>query len=147
MPSVTRTARETVEELIRAAVSAAPGDMADCYAPQVVIEMPFAPPGLFPPRVEATREELRARFAAGTAVRRYRGLANVAVHETADPEVVVAEYEIQGEMTATGEPFSVSFAMVVTVRGGHIVHSRDYTDPIAGARITGRLPELIAALS
>jgi ketosteroid isomerase-like protein len=71
----------------------------------------------------------------------------VAVHETADPEVVVAEYEIQGEMTATGEPFSVSFAMVVTVRGGHIVHSRDYTDPIAGARITGRLPELIAALS
>ena len=39
MPSATRSARETVEQFLRATVSAAPGDMADCYAPEVVIEM------------------------------------------------------------------------------------------------------------
>jgi ketosteroid isomerase-like protein len=34
-------------------------------------------------------------------------------------------------MTATGQPFSLRFAMVITVRDGQIVHSRDYSDPIA----------------
>ena len=69
------------------------------------------------------------------------------IHETADPEVVVAEYQLGGEMTATSQAFSLRFAMVVTVRHGYIVHTRDYSDPIAGARALGRLPELISALS
>jgi uncharacterized protein len=36
--------------------------------------------------------------------------------------------------------------MVITVRDGQIVYSRDYTDPITGARLLGKLPELLAAL-
>jgi uncharacterized protein len=147
MPAATRSSRETVNQLLRAAVSAAPGDMADCYAPEVVIEMPFAVDALYPSRIETTREELRARFQAGIASRRYKSLGDVTIHETADPEVIVAEYELHGEMTATGEAFSVRFAMVITIRGGYIVHSRDYTDPIAGARLLGRLPGLVSALS
>jgi hypothetical protein len=39
------------------------------------------------------------------------------------------------------------FLMVITVRDGRIVHSRDYSDPIAGTRILGKLPELLAALA
>jgi len=50
MPSATRSPRQTVEQLLRAAVGPAPGDMADCYAPEVVIEMPFAVDALYPPR-------------------------------------------------------------------------------------------------
>jgi uncharacterized protein len=146
MPAA-RSARETAEQLMRAAVSATPGDMADCYAPKVVIEMPFAVEALFPPRIETTREQLRARFQAGTALRRYKTLSNVTLHETANPEVVIAEYELQGEMTGSGAPFSLRFAMVLTIRDGHIVHSRDYSDPVAGARVLGRVAELISALS
>ena len=147
MPAATRSSRETAEQLLRAAVSDTPGDMADCYAPEVVIEMPFAVAALYPSRIETTREELRARFQAGAASRRYKGLTDVTIHETADPEVIIAEYELHGEMTATGQPFSARFAMVITVRDGHIVHSRDYSDPIAGARLLGRLPQLVSALS
>ena len=147
MPPATRSARETIEQFLRATVSATPGDMADCYADEVVIEMPFAVDALYPPRITATREQLRARFQAGPAVRRYTSLSNVTVHETADPEVIIAEYELHGEMTATGAPFSVRYAMVITVRGGYIVRSRDYTDPIAGARLLGRLPELLESLA
>ena len=147
MPAATRTSREIAEQLLRAAVSDTPGDMADCYAPEVVIEMPFAVDALYPSRIETTREELRARFQAGAASRRYKDLTNVTIHETADPEVIIAEYELHGEMTATGEPFSARFAMIITVRDGHIVHSRDYRDPIAGARLLGRLPQLVSALS
>lgn len=147
MPAATRSPRETVEQLMRAAVSPTPGDMADCYAPEVVIEMPFAVSALYPSRAETTREELRARFQAGTGLRRYQGLHNVTIHETANPEVIVAEYELRGEMTGTGEAFSLRFVMIITVRDGYIAHSRDYSDPIAGARLLGRVPELIAALS
>jgi uncharacterized protein len=35
---------------------------------------------------------------------------------------------------------------VMTVRGGVIVHSRDYTNPITGARLLGKLPELLSEL-
>ena len=69
------------------------------------------------------------------------------VHETAEPGVVIAEYGLDGELTGTAEPFSLRFVMVMTIRDGQIVHTRDYTDPIAGARALGRLPQLLAALT
>jgi len=147
MSAVTASPRETAERFLNAAIGADPGDMADCYAPSFVIELPFAVPGLFPGRIENTREELRARLRAGAASRRYERLGDVVIHETADPGVVIVEYELHGAFTETGEPFSMRFVMVLTVRDGQIVHSRDYSNPVVGARVIGRLPELIAALS
>ena len=147
MPATTASPRETAERFLRAAIGADPGDMADCYAPSFVIELPFAVAGLFPERVETTREELRARLRAGAATRRYKRLGNVVIHETTDPGVVIVEYELHGEFTETAEPFSMRFLMVLTVRDGQIVHSRDYSNPIVGARVIGRMPELIASLN
>jgi uncharacterized protein len=140
------TPRRTVERFLAAVISPSPGDIADCYAERVVIEMPFAS-GIAPERTETTREELRARFAAGAAARRYTALRDVRVHETADPGVIVLEYRIDGTRLADGGQFTMGFAMVLTFRGGLIAHSRDYTDPIAGARALGRLPELAATLA
>jgi ketosteroid isomerase-like protein len=139
--------RVTVQRFLDVTISGHPGELADFYAPSVVIEMPFAAKALYPARIETTREQLRQRFAAGASVRRYTGLDNVRIHETTDPETVIAEYELHGVMLGTGEPFRLSFAMVLTIRDGLIVHSRDYTDPIAGARLLGRVPELVAELS
>jgi uncharacterized protein len=135
-----------VERLLAAAVSERPEDMADCYADHVVIEMPFSP-GLYPPRLETTRTELRDRYGAHRTVRTYERLSDVRIHETADPEVIIAEYTLHGHMVASGRSFAMPFVMVITVRDGEIVHSRDYSDPIAGARLLGRLPELISALA
>ena len=138
--------RRTVERFLAAVVSPSPGDIADCYAERVVIEMPFAS-GIAPERTETTREELRARFAAGATARRYTALRDVRVHETADPDVIVLEYRIEGTRLADGRQFTMGFAMVLTFRGGLIAHSRDYTDPIAGARALGRLADLAATLT
>ena len=146
MPASTASSRQTAERLLQAAISSEPGDMADCYAPSVVIEMPFAVAPLYPERIETTREELRVRFSAGAAVRRYERLSDVVIHETADPEVVIAEYELHGVLLATTEPFSQRFVMVLTIRDGVIVHSRDYANPVTGARLLGRVPELMDAL-
>ena len=140
------SARQTIERFLEAAVGPAPGDMADCYAERFVIEMPFAG-GLAPERSELTREEFRARVTAGLAVRRYTRAVDVRIHETADPEVVVVEYRLEGRKVADASPFSLAFVMVVTVRDGLIVHSRDYSNPIDGARLLGRLPQLVAILS
>jgi ketosteroid isomerase-like protein len=120
--------------------------MADCYADRVIIEMPFAA-GLTPERLENTREEIRQRFAAGAAARRYTAIRDVRVHETADPDVLVIEYTIDGTRIADGGRFTMRFVMVLTFRNGLIAHARDYTDPIAGARALGRLPELVARLT
>jgi ketosteroid isomerase-like protein len=143
----TASPRQTAERLLRAMLSPDPGDIADCYAPAVVIEMPFAVAPLYPARIETTREELRARFRAGAAIRRYQRLSDVVIHDTADPGVVIAEYQLHGELIQAAEPFSQRFVMVMTVRDGQIAHSRDYTNPITGARLLGKLPDLLAALS
>lgn len=144
MPAI--SPHQTVDRFLRAAASGHPEDMADCYGSDVVIEMPFSAAALYPARIETTREELRARFKAGAGVRTYERLANVVIHETADPEVIITEYDLHGRLVETGEPFVLSFLMVITVRDGQIVHSRDYTDPVQGAKALGRLPELLAAL-
>lgn len=137
--------RETVARFLAAVVSPTPGDMADCYADRVIIEMPFAA-GLTPERLENTREEIRQRFAAGAAARRYTAVRDIHVHDTANPDVLVIEYTLDGTRIADGGRFTMRFVMVLTFRDGLIVHARDYTDPIAGARALGRLPELAAKL-
>lgn len=140
------SARSTAEQFLRAAVSEDPGDLADSYADEVVIEMPFAPTALYPSRTTTTREELRARFRAGARLRRYDSVTGVRIHETADPRVVVVEYDLHGHMVDGGGTFTLAFAMVMTVEDDRIVHTRDYADPVAGARALGRLPELLDAL-
>ena len=67
------------------------------------------------------------------------------VFYTTDPEVIVAEFEYQGTVVDTGEPFSLPCIFVVRVRDGHIVASRDYIDYLASARALGQLDELVAA--
>lgn len=99
MPA-TASPRWAAERLLHATLSPDPGEIADCYAPGVVIEMPFAAAALYPSRIETTREELRAQFRAGAAVRRYQRLSDVFIHDTADPEVVITEYQLHGELIA-----------------------------------------------
>jgi uncharacterized protein len=107
---------------------------ADLYARDGVLELPFVPPGM--PRRLRGREEIRGFLrAAGRRARRAgRRIARydpVVVHETADPEVIVAEFDLHGEVAGTGETYRLSFVQVLRVRGGEIVSMRDYFDPRA----------------
>ncbi|GAA3649298.1 nuclear transport factor 2 family protein [Nonomuraea antimicrobica] len=142
----TPTAHEVVERFLSAALDPAGGNLADLYGASVVIEMPFAPPGI-PQRSETSGEELRTRFQAGAGAREYQKIDSVVIHQTADPEVVIVEYDVHGKVVATGKQFVLSYICVMTIRDGKIVHSRDYTNPITGARALGMLPQLIELLS
>jgi uncharacterized protein len=96
----------------------------ELYAPEAVVEMPFALTG--PVRIVG-RDEVRRHFVmngqAGLSLR----ADCVRVHETTDPEVVIAEFDYDGT-TSTGRTFRVSNIQVLRVRDGLILETRDYHD-------------------
>jgi ketosteroid isomerase-like protein len=119
-------------------------ELPDLYAERTHVVHPFDP--LRAPALR-TREELREHFRpTGQRPRLQRRPAAVTVHETTDPEVIVAEFEYRGTDTATGRPLTQPAVFVLRVRDGEIVESRDYFDHFSTARALGRLDALLDAL-
>jgi ketosteroid isomerase-like protein len=139
-----RTAREVFYALVHGVADRRYEDVVGLYAEQTRVEHPFDP--LRAPALRS-HDDLRAHFrpAATGEPKVRRQPANITVHDTTDPEVIVAEFEYQGTVVDTGEPFSLPCIFVVRVRDGHIVASRDYIDYLASARALGQLDELVAA--
>ncbi|OXM53685.1 ketosteroid isomerase [Amycolatopsis thailandensis] len=98
-------------------------DLFDLYAEDAVVENPQRPP--VPTRFKG-RETLRRNFGGGFNVRMSR--ADVLIHGTTDPEVIIAEYRNVGEALDTGKSFDMANIQLLRVRGGLIAHSRDYHD-------------------
>jgi ketosteroid isomerase-like protein len=116
------------------------------YAEQTDVRHPMSPYGEAPLLSrDALREHFNGRGPQVAEVVRFQPDA-IRVHQTADPEVIVAEFDYAGTVIATGEPFRVPCVFVLRVRDGEIVESRDYIDHVAFARARGRLDELIAVL-
>jgi uncharacterized protein len=134
------TPREVFLKLVWGVSEGRWDELPELYADQTCVEHPFSPLGNKPLR---THKELREHFSAGKRVPPLRQEpANITVHETADPEVIVAEFEYRGT-AESGEPFRVPCIFVLRVRDGKIVASRDYIDHISSARRRGLLDELI----
>jgi uncharacterized protein len=142
-----RTAREVTEAMVASLERMDLNGFADLFAEDAVFEYPFGWPGA--PSRFTDRETLREHLVATRAdvpSRLTIDVMHAVLHETTDPEVVVVELEVEGTRN-TGE--AVRFASgvgVVRVRGGEVVHYRDYTNPVGAARALGRLAQLAAAL-
>jgi len=108
------------------------------------VEYPFALPA--PTRLDG-REAIRRYFAAVARMPLELQTRNMTVHETGDPEVIVAEWDYDGLVTTTGRSFQVSNIQVSRIRYGQIVASRDYHNHLVLAEVLGRLPTLLAALA
>jgi ketosteroid isomerase-like protein len=85
-------------------------------------------------RMAAAVLALVAAGRAGFPVR-FEQCRTVAVHDTADPEVIVVEYELGGTVLTTGRQASAPFIGVLRVREGRVLHWREYqgTAAIAAA--------------
>ncbi|GAA4620546.1 hypothetical protein GCM10023196_004970 [Actinoallomurus vinaceus] len=137
------TPREVFLKLVWGVSEGRWDELPELYADQTHVEHPFSPFGDEPLR---TREDLREHFSAGKRMPLLpQEPANITVHETADPEVIVAEFEYRGT-TESGEPFRVPCIFVLRVRDGKIVASRDYIDHISSARRRGLLDDLIGTI-
>jgi ketosteroid isomerase-like protein len=122
-------------------------DLADLYATDALHELPFLFPGM-PPRYEG-REEVRAAYRAAWSgsFARPGEVRVVAIHQTEDPEVIVAEQVVAGTNASTGERFEFPGVLVLRVRDGYIIEVRDYMDGLAVARAMHRLPAVVEALT
>jgi ketosteroid isomerase-like protein len=112
----------------------------ELWSPDVVVELPFARPGRPRRFVGATtfRDATRASREALPVV--FEHFRTTAVHETADPEVTVLEYELGGTVLTTGKQASAAFVVVLRVRDGRVVLWREYQDMLAIADALGGLP-------
>jgi uncharacterized protein len=139
-----RSPREVFLALVNGIADGNPDGLPELYAEQIDVTHPFDPLHGAPFR---SREDIRKGMEQRTAgPRPRRRVGNVTIHETTDPEVIVAEFEYQGT-TDAGEPYALPAVFVMRVRDGQIVSSRDYHDHLASTRAAGRLGELLAALS
>ncbi|MGC4755311.1 nuclear transport factor 2 family protein [Micromonospora trifolii] len=137
--------RETFLRLVNGVCDGPYEDLADLYAEQTHVTHPFHP--LNPPAL-LSRSELHEHFTASPPVARTldRKPVDVMIHETADPEVIVAEFAYQGRVIETGEAFTVPCVFVMRIRDGLIIESRDYIDHVSSSRAWGQLDSLLAAL-
>ena len=128
--------REVLERLRQASISQSAADLSQVYAAEAVHEFPFTRPGL-PSRLSG-REEIGNWITAGwegnpLKYERYRTLA---IHDTSDPETIIAEQEALGTSAATGE-FALPNLVVLTAHHGQIVRLRDYVNIPAAAAALG----------
>lgn len=139
-----RSPRAVFEALVEGVAAGHSDELPALYAQRTDVTHPFDPFRAPPLR---SRTELAEHFAAGRAADPHlrREVANVTVHETTDPEVVVGEFEYRCSSEETGE-FSIPCVFVLRVRDGEIVESRDYIDPLARPRAFGRLRPLFDEL-
>lgn len=111
---------------------------ADLFAPDAVIEVPFAGPPGMPVRLDG-REAIRdyARQVMASPLR-LEDFEVVEFYQTQDPEVVIAEMRTKGTVTTTGRPFTATSIQILRIRQGRIVHFRDFPDPRGLEEAMGR---------
>src|SRR5215212_7637262 len=101
MPQVA-SPREVFARLLDGVTSRTFADLHLLYAEDAIVEHPFAASAAR--RLEG-REALRKHFAAGATMPLEMRASNVVIHDTADPEVIVAEFDYHGRVTSTGRTF------------------------------------------
>jgi uncharacterized protein len=127
MPSATPA--EVLDRRRHLILSGDADGFADLFAPDGVIETPFAGPPGMPARQEG-RETIRevARQVMALPLR-FEDFEVAELYQTQDPEVVIAEVRAKGTVTTTGRSFTATSIQVLRIRDGHIVLFRDFADP------------------
>lgn len=92
----------------------------------------------------AGRETIRSYLANYTDHQVIEELPHVFIHETTDPDVVIAEWTAHGTTVSTGKKCEMKYIIVITVRNGEVVNCRDYFSPLLAARAANDRTELIA---
>lgn len=109
-----------------------PGALTGEYlADDVIIELPFAPPGR-PTRYEGKQSFFDFADPERAALPvRFDDCRTTAVHDTADPDTIVVEYELTGTATRTDQQHTAAFIGVLTVHDGKVTHWREYQNTMA----------------
>jgi len=126
MPSITPA--DVLARRRRLTLSGDADGYAGLFAPDAVIESPFAPPGA--PSVMRGRDAIReySRHVMASPLR-LEEFEVAELYQTQDPEVVIAEMRTTGTLTTTGRSFAAASVHILRIREGQIVHLRQFADP------------------
>ncbi|HKT05365.1 MAG TPA: nuclear transport factor 2 family protein [Rugosimonospora sp.] len=128
------THKEIFERHVYAsAISRDPDEYAAIFTEDGVFEAPLLPPGHPLPRRMVGRAAIRAGSGVYLGVPAYQGTVNFeqsayALHETADPDVFIAEIDTVFE-EANGQRTTMSLVKIFRIRDGQIASLRDYFTP------------------
>jgi ketosteroid isomerase-like protein/heme-degrading monooxygenase HmoA len=134
MPSVTPA--DVLDRRRRLILNGDADGFADLFAPDAVIEAPFAPAGA-PARLvgrEAIREYARHVVASPL---RLEDFEVAELYQTPDPEVVIAEMRAKATVITTGRSVAATSIQILRIRDGQIVLFRDFADPRVLADVIG----------
>ena len=120
-----RTPKETFIALVDGVAAERWADLPELYAPDATVLHPFASDAS---ALLRGRGAIREHFAQAGRTGMRMTVHDVVVHETADPEVIVAEFAYHGRF-GDGPPVTLPAVFVLRVRDGLIVESRDYVGP------------------
>lgn len=104
------------------------GELVDCYAPDWVLELPFADP---PVRLEG-KKEVGSYLGSRLGIFVFT-LALNAVHECLDPDLLVAEYESDGYVRSTGKPYRNTYIALWRFRDGKVCGVKEFPNPMVAA--------------
>jgi ketosteroid isomerase-like protein len=100
-------------------------------ADDVIIELPFAAPGQ-PARFEGRQGFLDFANPQRAALPvHFDECRTTAVHDTADPDTIIVEYELTGTLIETNQQHTAAFVCVLTVRDGKVTRWREYQNTLA----------------
>lgn len=119
-------------------------ELSRLYADDAVVEQPLLAPT--PGRIVG-RDQIEAHFSAAASGPIRLRVRNLVVHDTTDPEVIIAEYDYEATHTVTGRTTTLANIQVLRVRDGKIQTSRDYHDHLRLAAVAGRADKLAAAMA
>jgi len=145
---VPRTSRQLLAAFQQAMLDFSADDLADLFAADAAYEFPFLAPQRGTDRYDG-RDAIRAGFShvwGSLPAPPVTGFRDVRVHDTTDPEVVIAELEFAAIDHRTGRSFNSRSLLVLRGRDGEIQHVRDYADVLRVAKGLGRLTELLEGL-
>jgi ketosteroid isomerase-like protein len=129
------TAREIFDRHLRLLLDKDMQGWAELFAEDARFELPFSPAG-YP-------KSLDGRAAIRDYIRDYpdhidlHDFVDVAVHQTDNPNVLIAEMRAEGRVVATGKPYRMRYISVITIKDGQIANFRDYWNPLTAIEALG----------
>lgn len=107
---------------------------ADTWAPDGVMEFPFAPPGYV---VLRSRDEVWDYVKDYTSRIVLHEVIEHRRHHTLDPAVVILEFSVRGAVVQTGNDYDMNYVSVMTVGPDGFTHFSDYWNSLAAAVALG----------
>lgn len=114
---------------------------ADHWAPDGVMEFPFAPPGY---RVLRSRDDVWDYVKDYPSSIRLDEIIEHKRHHTLDPHTVILEFAAKGVVVQTGKDYHMDYISVITIGPDGIEHYRDYWNSLAAAAALGGVDTLMA---